>query len=207
MPIAPRLGQEEGVIVERPQCRCAQSAENCCKSHDDTARFTALLYDDLLREASRQSSHEVTGDRLQPTALLHESFLRLAGQRQTHWAGPAHFIAVARAFMRRVLIDEARARRAAKRGGHRHRITLSEDLCISREAPPDHLVVRDALEKLGRIDARRARIVELRFYSDMSNGEVAQAMELSLRTVEAEWAAAKAWLRRELMSDEYPAAG
>ncbi len=166
------------------------------------AQLSDLLYVDLRREAERQFSAESSGHTLQATALIHESFLRLIGQNRTKWQNRDHFLAVATSMMRRVLTDHARSRLRLKRGGQQHRVLLQPDQQISLSQPEDVVMVHDALEKLEKLDPRQARIIELRFFGGMSNVEVAEALGLSLRTVEGEWAIARAWLRRELGSTE-----
>lgn len=166
------------------------------------AQLAGLLYGDLRREAERQFSAENLGHTLQPTALIHESFLRLVNQGRTKWQNREHFLAVATSMMRRVLTDHARSRLRLKRGGQKRRTTLPLDQQISLDQPEDVVMVHDALEKLEKLDPRQARIVELRFFGGFSNAEVAEALKLSLRTVEGEWASARAWLRRELGSGE-----
>ena len=163
-----------------------------------TRRLTELLYDQLREQAKRQLARESAGHTLQTTALIHESFLRLLGQQNTHWKNREHFLAVAATMMRRILTDHARSHHRLKRGGDRQRLPLLDDHQLSTTNLDDVLMVNDALEKLEQLDSRQAKIVELRFFAGLSNAEVAEALGLSLRTIEAEWAFARAWLRNEL---------
>ncbi|OYW20183.1 MAG: hypothetical protein B7Z52_02590 [Burkholderiales bacterium 12-64-5] len=165
-------------------------------------QLSELLYVDLRRVAERQFSSEASGHTLQATALIHESYLRLVGQNRTKWQNRDHFLAVATSMMRRVLTDHARSRLRLKRGGQQRRTPLQPEQQISLDQPEDVVMIHDALEKLEQLDPRQARIVELRFFGGMNNSEVAEALGLSLRTVEGEWASARAWLRRELSSGE-----
>ena len=161
-----------------------------------------LLYDELRSLAHRYLQREGFGHTLQPTALVHEAWLRLVDQNRVEWKGRTHFFAVGAQAMRRVLVDHARGRLRQKRGGGRARVQLTDDVALSTQRDEDVLAVDEALEKLARVDARQASIVELRFFAGLDVAEVAQALGLSKRTVEADWTAAKAWLRRELSTPE-----
>ncbi len=171
----------------------------------DGAAFDRLfreLYPELKRIAERAMRRERTGHTLQPTAVVHEVFLELAGQERSRFRDRGHFLAVAGLVMRRILVEHARARAAAKRGGGNpgeavawlDEIAGALDPGLSEEI----LAVDFALEKLERIDARAARVVTLRYFGGLSLEEVGAALDLSLATVKREWTAARAWLRREL---------
>lgn len=164
---------------------------------DDDA-LLAVVYDELHRLAASMMRSERPGHTLQPTVLVHEAWLKLVNQRNVEWQGRAHFFAIAARFMRRILVDHARARRRQKRGGDAVRISLADDLPLSLEQGADVLAVHDALERLAQLDERQSRIVELRFFGGLSVDEVAHVLAVSKRTVEADWTLAKAWLRREL---------
>jgi RNA polymerase sigma factor (TIGR02999 family) len=164
-------------------------------------RVMVLLYDDLRQLAEQHFARENPQHTLQPTALIHESFLRLIGQHKTDWAGREHFLALASTTMRRILTDHARARLKQKRGGGRRRVPLSPDQQLVLESPDDILAIHDALEKLERLDSRQAKIVEYRFFGGLTVPEVARALNVSTRTVEAEWTMIRAWLRKELGGD------
>jgi RNA polymerase sigma factor (TIGR02999 family) len=156
------------------------------------------MYEELRSLARRYLSREGGEHTLQPTALVHEAWMRLIDQHSVDWKGRTHFFALGAQAMRRVLVDHARGRLRKKRGGDRTRVMLREDVALSREHDADVLAVDEALEKLSRIDPRQASIVELRFFAGLDMAEVAEALGVSKRTVEADWTAVKAWLRREL---------
>ncbi len=158
-----------------------------------------LIYDELRRIAARHLRAERTTHTLQPTALVNEAYMRLVDQSRVGWQSRTHFLSVAATAMRRVLLDHARRNGRVKRGGRVRKITLVDDV-EAREGPLDVETVdlHDALEKLAAADERQARIVEMRYFSGLSTAEVAETLGLSDRSVEREWAHAKAWLRREL---------
>jgi RNA polymerase sigma factor (TIGR02999 family) len=144
---------------------------------------------------------ESEGSTLQPTALVHEAYLKLINQREVQWQNRAHFFAIAAQEMRRLLLMHAREKRAQKRGCGGERVTLDDGMAMT-EAHLDDLIALDALlERLAALDARQARIVELRFYTGLSVEETAEVLETSTPTVKREWAMARAWLLRELRRD------
>lgn len=157
-----------------------------------------LVYDELRVIAARHMRRERDGHTLQATALVNEAYMRLVDHTRIDWQGRTHFFAIASSAMRRLLIDHARGRLREKRGGDRHRVDL--DVAIDLASPDDAtiLAVHEALERLAALDARQARIVEMRYFGGLSVDETAEALGVSKRTVEAEWTHAKAWLRREL---------
>ena len=166
---------------------------------DALARLLPLVYGELRRLSARYMRDERRGHTLQPTALVHEAYLRLAGQDRANWQNRAQFIGVAGQLMRRLLVDYARKRHAAKRGGSL--ITLEEGLgnpFSPAAALEEMLAVDEALERLGALDPQQARVVELRYFGGLSAEETADALAVSQRTVEREWALAKAWLRTQL---------
>jgi RNA polymerase sigma factor (TIGR02999 family) len=130
--------------------------------------------------------------------LVHEAFLRVLDQSRVEWRGRTHFLAIGAQAMRRILVDHARRRGRAKRGGGWARIALEDAATISSRRDEDVLAVDEALHKLARLDPRQANIVEMRFFSGMTVAEVAEVLGVSKRTVENEWSVARAWLRREL---------
>jgi RNA polymerase sigma factor (TIGR02999 family) len=161
-------------------------------------RLLPLVYDQLHRLADRQLRRERPGHTLQPTAVVHEIYLRLVDQRRTNWQSRAQFFAVAAGMMRRVLVDHARGRRAAKRGGWAPHLQL-EDVEAGIDPPSVDLVDLDeALGKLEALDADQARIVELRFFGGLTVEETAEVVQSSPATVKRDWHSAKAWLFREL---------
>jgi RNA polymerase sigma factor (TIGR02999 family) len=136
---------------------------------------------------------------LQTTALVHEAYIRLVDQQRVQWRNRAHFFGIAAEVMRRVLVDHARARQAAKRGGGVQRITLGDAMVASSDVEDaDVLALHEALERLALLDADQARLVELRYFAGMTIEESAEALGVSPATVKREWALARAWLRREL---------
>jgi RNA polymerase sigma-70 factor, ECF subfamily len=160
-------------------------------------RLFALLYDELRRLAAHHRRQEPAHPSLQTTALVHEAYLRLAVQKRTTWKSRGHFFAVASQAMRRVLVDHARRRKAAKRGGGLTPSPL-DSVVLALESSADLVELDLALSKLAELDPRGAQVVELRFFGGISIPEVARTLELSRATVERDWAAARAWLRREL---------
>lgn len=163
-----------------------------------TARLLEMMYDTLHGQAVQIFSDERMGHTLQPTALVHESFLRLVGLREIEWQSRRHFLTVAAGMMRRILTDHARTRKRLKRGGAWTKLADLDERQLSLSSDDDVLSLHESLEKLEKIDPRQAQIVELRFFGGLTHAEVAETLGLSLRTVEAEWAFAKAWLRKEL---------
>jgi RNA polymerase sigma factor (TIGR02999 family) len=167
-------------------------------------RLFPLVYDDLRRVAGRQ--HRVwEGDHtLNTTALVHEAYLRLAGAGARHWENQAHFLAVAARAMRQILIDHAKARKAAKRGGGLRRVPLHEiESALGGGDPADAgddalVALNEALSRLEAHDERQSRIVECRFFGGMAIDETATALGISPATVKRGWSMAQAWLYREL---------
>jgi len=158
------------------------------------------VYEELRRQAERAMRREGLEHTLQPTALVHESYLRLVDQRRVAWRNRAHFFAIAATVMRRILVDHARARLTAKRGGGAAPITLAgvEGGDGAAEAEVDLLALHDALDRLASLDPEQARLVELRYFGGLTIEETADALGVSPATVKREWALARAWLRREL---------
>ena len=157
-----------------------------------------LVYDELHRIAERHMRRENEGHTLQPTALLNEAYMKLVDQTRTDWQGRTHFLAVASGAMRRILIDHARGRLCRKRGAEFHRVDIDDVLEHIAGGDAELVDLHEELERLAALDARQARIVELRFFGGLSVEETADALGVSKRTVESEWAHARAWLRREL---------
>jgi RNA polymerase sigma-70 factor (ECF subfamily) len=160
------------------------------------------VYDELRRLAANYLRRERPGQTLQATALVHEAFLRLNAEKNHPWKNRTHFLAIAALSMRQILVQRARARNAAKRGGDAQRITLDESaLAETPQAEPagvDVLALDAALERLAALDAQQAKIVELRYFGGMTVEEVAETLEISPATVKRHWTLARAWLQREL---------
>jgi len=160
-----------------------------------------VLYDELRQLARTYMSRERDGHTLRPTALVHEAYLRLVDEPRVNWQGRTHFFMTSARVMRHILVDHARSHASQKRGGEWHRVTLDEAVIPDLEAglgPAQFLSLHDALDRLGRLDDRQARVVEMKFFSGMNVDEIARILDVSPRTVELDWAHAKAWLRREL---------
>jgi RNA polymerase sigma factor (TIGR02999 family) len=168
----------------------------------DQAALDALLplvYDELRRQARRYMRTQPTGHTLQTTGLVHEAYLRLVGQSSVEWKGRAHFFGVAAKAMRSILVDHARARNAAKRGGSPRALTLDDAAWIAGpQASVDVLALDDALGRLAELDPRKSRLVELRYFGGLGIDEAATVLGVSPTTVKREWMTARAWLRREL---------
>ncbi|MEO8138575.1 MAG: sigma-70 family RNA polymerase sigma factor [Gemmatimonadota bacterium] len=163
-------------------------------------RLLPLVYDELKQLAASQLRRERDEHTLGPTALVHEAFFRLVDQRSVSWQGRAHFFGVAAQAMRRILVDHARRRSAAKRG-RQHQVTLDSEAAGADEAPADEvLAVDEALERLAAVDPRQAKLVELRYFAGFSIEEAAQLLEISPATAKRDWTFARAWLQRELTS-------
>ena len=168
----------------------------------DRAALDALmpLVEQELRQLARSYlRRERSGHTLQPTALVNEAYLKLVDQRDARWQSRAHFYGVAAQLMRRILVDHARARAAEKRGGPQaYAVTLSEADRVSAQPALDLLAVHEALEELAALDPQQARVVELKFFGGLTIEETAEALGVSHATVERDWKAARAWLRRKL---------
>ena len=166
-------------------------------------RLIPVVYAELRRQAARHLRRERAGHSLQTTSLIHEAYLRLVDQREVRWQNRAHFFAVASQLMHRILVDHARRRHRAKRGGSAARLPLEEALVIAAEkSDVDLLALDEALERLAAIDPRQSRIVELRFFSGLSIEETAEVLGVSPATVKNDWNVAKVWLRREMGGGE-----
>jgi RNA polymerase sigma factor (TIGR02999 family) len=174
-----------------------------------------LVYDELRRIAARYVSHERPGQTLQATALVNEAFVRLAAERARHFNGRTHFLAIAALSMRQILVQRARARRAAKRGGAPQRVELDDQVVAHADAAfqaaalprPDDidvLALDEALTRLAALDPDLARIVELRYFGGLTVEEAADVTGVSPATVKRQWALARAWLKRALEGDAVP---
>lgn len=156
------------------------------------------VLDELRAIADRQLQHERRDHTLQPSALVNEVYLRLEKQRGTGWVNRAHFFAAASEAIRRILIEHARRRNAAKRGDGRRRISLEDAPEVGAAGEVDLIELEDALSALGRQDQRLERVVQLRFFGGLTMSEVAEVLGLSKRTIEVDWAMARAWLQRAM---------
>jgi len=165
------------------------------------------MYRELHRVAGGYLRRERRNHTLQPTALVNEAWIRIQKEQGNEWKGRTHGLAIAAQAMRRLLIDHGRHQKRDKRGGGAQPVELNELMNAAAEGPvpvEDLLTLEAALSRLEAIDPRAAQVVTLRFFSGMSNREVAEHLELSLRTVEGDWAHARAWLKRELSGEQHP---
>lgn len=171
-------------------------------SRGDESAFDRLLpmvYDELRRQARRHMRNQPPGHTLQATALVHETYLRLVGGEPVEWRDRAHFFRVAAKAMRSILVDHARARRAAKRGGGALHVSLGAADSGGRDSPElDVAALDEALERFTEIDPEKCRLVELRYFAGLSIEEAAEVLGTSPATVKRQWNTARAWLRREL---------
>ena len=161
-------------------------------------KLTPLVYEQLHRIAQRCMAGERTGHTLQTTALVNEVYLQLVDCGQINWQDRAHFFAVSAQLMRRILIDFARSRGYQKRGGGTHHLSLDEAPPVCSEPDSNLVALDDALTALAAVDARKSKVVELRFFGGLSLEETAEVLKVSTETVGRDWKLAKVWLLREL---------
>src|SRR5262245_7174228 len=157
-----------------------------------------LVYDELRKVAARHLRRQRPGHSLQTTALVNEAYLRLIDSSQVRWQNRAHFFAVSAQLMRRILVDFARSRSNLKRGAGAERVTLDDALLITPERGADLLALDDALTRLAGLNPRQAQVVELRYFGGLNEEEAAEALKVSLRTIQRDWNLARLWLYREL---------
>ena len=157
-----------------------------------------LVYQELRRVAGAYVRRERPGQTLQATGLVHEAYLRLVKDRNVHWQNRAHFCAIAANAMRQILVERARARGAAKRGGAWNRLTLNEGQAAAPEPVVDVEALDQALARLAERDADQARLVELRYFGGLTIEETADVLGVSPATVKRSWMVARAWLKKEL---------
>ena len=161
-------------------------------------KLVPLVYDELRRVARRCLASQPRDQTLQSTALVHEAYLRLVGRSDVHWQNRVHFFAVAARLMRGILVDHARGRSAAKRGGGNLTLTLDDSLASTKQRELDLVALDDALNALAALDPRQGQLVELRFFAGLSIEDTSHVMGLSAATVKREWATARAWLYGEM---------
>ena len=169
---------------------------------DALNQLMPLVYDELRGLAKRYMRRENASHTLQTNALVNEAYLRLINQQNVDWQNRAHFFAIAAQVMRHLLVDHARSKQYAKRGGGAQQITLDEGLAVSDDNSVELLSLHQALERLEKIDDRKSKIVELRYFGGLSTEETAEVLGVSEITIKREWAKAKAWLFRELSQSE-----
>ncbi len=173
-------------------------------SGDESAlsALTPLVYSELRRLAASYLRSEEPGHTLQPTALVHEAFLRMMGSHAPNCQNRSDFYGVAARLMRQILIDHARTRHAAKRGGHTVHLSLEEDLVCSHTHEAGLLALDEALDRLAAVDPRKSQVVEMRFFGGLSVEETAEALKISEVTVRRDWQFSKVWLFRELREEK-----
>jgi RNA polymerase sigma-70 factor, ECF subfamily len=171
---------------------------------DSTAldELIPVIYDELRSLAARYLRRERADHTLQPTALVHEAYFRLVDQRDVHWQGRAHFFGVAAQMMRRILIDHAKSHGREKRGGGLHKVDLDQAAVLAEEQASEVIALDDALEALARLDPRKGKIVELRYFGGLSVEETAELLGVSPNTVMRDWAMAKAWLYKTIKGED-----
>jgi RNA polymerase sigma factor (TIGR02999 family) len=171
---------------------------------DDRAleQLLPLVYRELHRTARRYMAGERPGHTLQASALVNEAYLRLIDVRQIQWQNRAQFFGVSAQLMRRILVDFARRRHYLKRGGGARQVAFDEGLAVSKGQTSDLVAVDDALNALAAVDARKARVVEMRFFGGLSVAETASALKVSPDTVTRDWRLAKAWLHGEMNKEK-----
>ena len=157
-------------------------------------QLVPLVYDELHRLAHHYMRQEREGHTLQTTALVNEAYVRLIDQNSVQWQSRAHFFAIAAQMMRRILVDYARSRRYAKRGGEARQVSFDESAIVSPQKGAEMVAIDEALTDLATRDARKSQIVELRFFGGLNIEETAEVMGISPTTVQREWRSAKAWL-------------
>jgi RNA polymerase sigma factor (TIGR02999 family) len=162
------------------------------------ARLIPIVHDELHRIARACMAGERAGHTLQATALVNEAYVRLIETQGVNWQNRAHFLAMAARLMRRILVDFARSKQYLKRGGDAVNVSLAPDVALSSEPGRDLVALDDALEALAKVDERKSRVIEMRFFGGLSVQETAEALHVSPETVMRDWKLAKAWLLRQL---------
>jgi len=161
-------------------------------------RLLPLVHAELRRLAGRHMRHERVGHTLQASALVNEAYLRLIEIKQVEWQNRAHFFAMASRLMRRILVDAARAKGYQKRNAGGQKVSLDEAGAVAAAPFTDYVALDNALNALEAVDARKCKVVEMRFFAGMSLEETAEALHVSVGTIKGDWRLARAWLAREL---------
>ena len=165
-------------------------------------KLLPLVDGELRRLAGRYMRRESPGHTLQTSALVNEAYLRLIEQKSVHWQNRAHFFGIAAQLMRRILVDHARRRQYAKRGGGAQKVSLDEAAMAPQERAAGLVALHEALEQLAAMDERKGRIVEMKFFGGLTTEEVAEVLQVTPRTIEREWRKAKAWLHNAISKEE-----
>ena len=168
---------------------------------EKTDELFSYLYDDLCRLAGRFLQNEPIRNRLSSSSLVHQAYMRMVDQSRITWQGKTHFFAIGATVMRRILVDHARKVRSLKRGGDWQRRQLSDEVTFHLGRDEDVMMLDELLQTLAELSPRQAKIVELRFFGGMTMKEIAAETGIALRTVEKEWAMARAWMRSELSEE------
>ena len=170
---------------------------------DQTAyqELVPIVYEELHRMAHRYMKRERIGHTLQTTALVNEVYLRLVDQKETDWQNRAQFFAISAQLMRRILVDYARQQKYEKRGGGARKVSLDEAACLSEENAPELVALDEALNELAKVDPRKVRVVELRFFGGLNVAETAAVMGIHENTVVRDWSTARAWLYKAVTSE------
>ena len=164
-------------------------------------KLMPLVYEELHRLAHQYMNRERPGHTLQTSGLVNEAYLRLVDQREVRWQNRAHFFGIAAQLMRRILVDYARSRHYAKRGGDARQVSFDEAVTVSPERATEVVALDEALKRLAVIDERKSQIVEFRFFGGLSIEETAEVLKVSPGTIMRDWTLAKAWLRQEMIGD------
>ena len=167
-------------------------------SQEALEELLPLVYQELKRMAKSYMSSQPSGHTLQTTALIHEAYLKLANQKAKNWENRTHFFAVAAKAMRQILVDHARTRQREKRGGKTQIISLDHVAEISDQRSAEIIALDEALQELEKLDERKSRVVELRYFAGLNEDETATVLKVSRQTVQRDWGFAKSWLFREL---------
>jgi RNA polymerase sigma factor (TIGR02999 family) len=161
-------------------------------------RLMPLVYRELHRIAGRYMRRQRVDYTFQTTALVHEAYCKLVDQKRVHWQNRAHFFAIASKLMRRIVVDQARKHASLKRGSAIHKVTLNESAVVSPARSEEFIALDEALTALAKIDPRKSRLVEMKFFGGLSTDEMAKVEQVSITTIEREWRKARAWLYHEI---------
>ncbi len=160
-----------------------------------------LVYDELRRMARRYMSKQPSEHTFQATELIHETYVKLAAGQERQWENREHFFGVAAKAMRHILVDYAKSKNRKKRGGWQDRVTFTEGVAVSSSNPTELMSLDEALDRLGDLDERKVRVVEMKFFGGLKAQEIAKVLNISKETVQRDWNFAKTWLLRELANN------
>jgi RNA polymerase sigma factor (TIGR02999 family) len=191
-------GQVSTSVPTTPSAGDSRSTNETLPSRASLDRLMPAVYDELRDIARRQLSAGEPDNTLSATGLVHEAYLKLLDQRRVTWRDRAHFVALASVVMRHVLVDRARSRFAEKREGRRQRIDLDSELVAADDQAEAMLQLNEAIERLALVEPRLASVVDCRFFGGLTDDEIAEALEVTRRTVQRDWAKARLLLRRAL---------